>query len=347
MTESMQQNQNIDISEDFINSLAPAVLKNLLQDHSKSTSKKYAPIFWATDNYKHLGPDYAYDKPIMPELITGKHGKVVQPRVVKSKAVQVARSKEMAEVFTPSWVCNKQNNLIDESWFDCKNVFNTEVDGEDGSHSWIPTKKRIQFHKEKDWKLYVCDNRLEITCGEGPYLASRYDTTTGDYIPIEKRIGILDRKLRVVGENTKNEEVWLEWAENACKATYGFEWQGDNLLLAREALLMTLIDYYKDKFGKNANLNPEILERFAEIISWNIWQMDGLKGVVPNSCKEEEQHELDLFGGEIVKKTACEGCAKGDNHKHNGVYCKIKDWQEIDARTKKMGKVIKFVDLLK
>jgi hypothetical protein len=345
MAERIQQ--SIDISEDFINGLSPAVLKNLLQDHSKSTSKKYASIFWATDNYRHLGPDYAYDKPITPELITGKHGKVVQPRVVKSKAVQVARSKEMAEVFTPSWVCNKQNNLIDESWFDCKNVFNTEIDGADGSHNWIPNKTRIQFPKDKDWKLYVCDNRLEITCGEGPYLASRYDTTTGEYIPIEKRIGILDRKLRIVDENTENEDEWLEWAEKACKATYGFEWQGDNLLLAREALLMTLIEYHKGKFGKNACLVPEILERFAEIISWNIWQMDGLKGVVPNSCKDEELRELDLFGGETVKKTICEGCARGDNHKHNGIYCKIKDWQEIDPRTKKFGKVIKFVDLLK
>ena len=54
-----------------------------------------------------------------------------------------------------------------------------------------------------------------------------------------------------------------------------------------------------------------------------------------------------MFGGETVKKTICEGCARGDNHKHNGIYCKIKDWQEIDPITKKFGKVIKFVDLLK
>ena len=335
----------VDISEDFINSLSSTVLKKLLQDHSKS-SKTYVSIFWATDNYRRLGPDYAYHMPIKPELITGKHGKVVQPRVVKSKVVQIARSKNMAEVFTPSWVCNKQNNLIDENWFGRKGVFNIEIDVEDGSHCWKTTDSPIQFSKEKDWTSYVCENRLEVTCGEAPYVVSRYDATTGECIPVKNRIGILDRKLRVVGENTKTKKEWLEWAENAYKATYGFEWQGDNLLLAREALLISLLDYYNEKFP-NDELDVDVLERFAEIISWNFWQMDGLKGVVPDSCEESVSRELDLFGGETITKTICEGCAKGNIRKHNGIYCKIKDWQEIDPRTKKHGKIVKFVDVLK
>lgn len=53
--------------------------------------------------------------------------------------------------------------------------------------------------------------RLEITCGEAPYIVSRYDAATGEIIPIERRIGILDRKLRVVNENTETEEDWLFW----------------------------------------------------------------------------------------------------------------------------------------
>lgn len=348
--------QNIDISEDFINNLGSHILKILLQDHTRSTSKSYASIFWATDNYKRLGPDYAYNMPITPELITGKHNKVVQPRVVKSKAVQAARSKDMAEVFTPSWVCNAQNNLVDENWFGRKNVFNEEIDNEDGSHGWRSSLSRILFPAEnpgedlnnttKDWKAYVNDPRMEITCGEAPYVVSRYDATTGEFIPVENRVGLLDRKLRVVGENTSSVEEWLEWAENAYKATYGFEWQGDNLLLAREALLVTLLDYFSAKFPEES-LSETVLENFAEIISWNFWQMDGLKGVVPNSCVEKEEHSLDLFGGDTVTKVVCPGCAKDNIHKHNGVYCKIKDWQVMDNRTKKLGKVIKFVDTLK
>jgi hypothetical protein len=33
----------------------------------------------------------------------------------------------MAEVFTPSWICNAQNNLIDNTWFGRDNVFNKEI----------------------------------------------------------------------------------------------------------------------------------------------------------------------------------------------------------------------------
>jgi hypothetical protein len=49
------------------------------------------------------------------------------PRVHKDKLLQLSRSKEMAEVFTPSWICNAQNNLVDNSWFGRDNVFNTEI----------------------------------------------------------------------------------------------------------------------------------------------------------------------------------------------------------------------------
>ena len=39
---------------------------------------------------------------------------------------------------------------------------------------------------------------------------SRYDVATGEIVPIEKRCGILDRKLRVVGENTFDEDEWFK-----------------------------------------------------------------------------------------------------------------------------------------
>ncbi|MCR4947448.1 MAG: hypothetical protein K5929_10945 [Lachnospiraceae bacterium] len=74
----------------------------------------------------------------------------------------------------------------------------------------VPTE-HIDFKKPTDWKKYVDSRRLEITCGEAPYLVSRYDVETGEYIPIPKRIGILDRKLRVVNENAVDEKEWLKW----------------------------------------------------------------------------------------------------------------------------------------
>ena len=200
----------------------------------------------------------------------------------------------MAEVFTPSWVCNAQNNLIDEAWFGRKDVFNTEYTSEDGTHGWGTNPDRITFPEGKTWKDYVRDTRLEITCGEAPYIASRYDTTTGAVIPIGERIGLLDRKLRVVSENTDTSGEWLEAAQEAYKSTYAYEWQGDSLLIARESLLYSFIEYYRAKFGKNPLLKS--VNYIAYIISWNVWQMDGLKGVVPGSCKDKVHTEVSLFG---------------------------------------------------
>ena len=68
---------------------------------------------------------------------------------------------------------------------------------------------------------------------------------------MERRIGLLDRKLRVVSENTETTGEWLKAAQSAYQSIYGFEWQGDNLILAREALLYTFLDYYRAKFGKD------------------------------------------------------------------------------------------------
>ena len=326
----------IDIQENEIFERSPELLAALLKDHTLSTEDRQVNIFWATNNYADLGAGYRYNDPITIAAITGKNGGIIRPRAVKSREMQQQRSREMAEVFTPSWICNKQNNLVDNAWFGRENVFNTEVDNPDGSHSWIPADGKILFPESRTWRDYVRENRLEITCGEAPYLVSRYDTVTGEPIPIERRIGLLDRKLRIVGENTETSGEWLKAAQTAYMSIYGYEWQGDNLVLAREALLYTFIDYYKAKFGSEPQLKS--LQYIAYIISWNIWQMDGLKGVVPDSCQCVRQTIHNLFDtSETVQE--CEGCRKGDMHKHNGVYCKIKDWSKDE--------VITFVSLIK
>ncbi|MBQ7142818.1 MAG: restriction endonuclease subunit M, partial [Bacteroidaceae bacterium] len=257
-------------------------------------------------------------------------GRVIMPRVLKDKQLQIDRTKDKAEVFTPSWVCNAQNNLIDEAWFGHKDVFNHEVVNEDGTHSWIPTEGKIEFpegDKQKTWKKYVTENRLEITCGEAPYLVSRYDTTTGESIPLANRIGLLDRKLRIVGENTTNPGEWLDWARKAYMHTYGYEWQGDNLLLAREALLYTFIEYYKAKFP-DEELKKSSIVGIARIISWNLWQMDGIKMVVPDSC--DKQYEENLWGEKI--KRECKACKEGTTTGHIGVQCLIRDWSKAKPK---------------
>ncbi|WP_300755707.1 hypothetical protein [uncultured Oscillibacter sp.] len=76
----------------------------------------------------------------------------------------------------------------------------------------------------------MSSRRLEITCGEAPYLAERYDMESGEIISVRDRMGILDRKLRVVSENAQTETEWLEWAARAFGGSYGYEFQGDNVL---------------------------------------------------------------------------------------------------------------------
>ena len=152
-------------------------------------------------------------------------------------------------------------------------------------------------------------NRLEISCGEAPYLVSRYDAVSGKVIAVKNRIGLLDRKLRIVSENTENERDWYIWAKKAIQSVYGYDWQGDNVLLARENLLFTFIDFYENRFG----VYPikEYLREIAGILSWNIWQMDGLKFVIPGSCHNEVVVEHLLWGDETHEEY-CEGCRKNN-----------------------------------
>ncbi len=321
----------IDILENELIEKYPTILDILLKDQ---TTKKN--IFWATENYKHLGQLYTYNAEIVREAITGEKGNVIMPRVHKDKVLQQARSKEMAEVFTPSWICNNMNNLIDNAWFGKVGVFNTEIVINQKTKSWETNREKITFPEGKTWQEYVLDTRLEITCGEAPYIVSRYDTTTGKSIKIEDRIGLLDRKLRVINENVNTLNHWLNATEIAYKNIYGFEWQGDSLLLAREALLITFIENYSLKFGTEPTL--ENIQTIAEIISWNIWQMDGLKGTIPNSCTGTTKVQENLFGEIKTVSTFCEGCFQNNIKKHSGIYCHIMDWS--------VQKPVKFISLL-
>ena len=83
----------------------------------------------------------------------------------------------------------------------------------------------------------------------------------------------------------------------------------------------------------------------AYIISWNLWQMDGLKGVVPDSCHAEIEM-VDLFSSE-GKEKPCQGCVDGGYYHHNGIYCLLRDWGVKDPVTKENNRKIRFIDLIK
>ena len=324
--------QKSDIYENDILALDEALLPVLLMDRTRSNDEATHNLIWATDNYVQRGEGYQEWDEITVEAVTGDNGLVLRPRVNKSREEQERRSRDKAEVFTPAWICNNQNNLIDAAWFGGTSPFNAETD-----KGWTANPEKIVFPEGKTWQDYVKDTRLEMACGEAPYLASRYNVVTGEDIAVGDRIGLLDRKLRVVGENTADAKDWFKWAVEAYKSIYGFEWQGDNLVLAREALLYTFIDYHVEQFGKMPTKAQT--RKVAEIVSWNLWQMDGMKAVIPGSCYNRVRKEYTLFGEVIEHVEKCEGCEKDDVFKHNGIYCRIMDWEK--------KKTVRFVDLLK
>lgn len=297
--------ETVDISEQSIADMSYDLMKVLLKD---KTTGKY--IVWATDNYIQYGDSYLPSQEITPELVIGKNTNIIQPRVSKPQDEQQKRTRDKAEVFTPSWICNKQNNLIDDAWFGQTGTFNHAVRA-----TWFTNPKKIQFPNGKKWQDYVDARRLEISCGEAPYLVSRYDTVTGEKIPIENRIGLLDRKLRIINENTDNKKDWLKWVTRAFQSTYGYDYQGDNVLLARENLLFTFIDYYEYRFGHKPILKET--KKIATIISWNIWQMDGITMTAPYSEAPPIYKQISVF--DFLEEV--------ETFELVAIPCKIFDWR--------------------
>ena len=70
----------------------------------------------------------------------------------------------------------------------------------------------------------------------------------------------------------------------------------------------------------------------ANIIAWNLWQMDGTKYVVPGSCRENKFEIISWFGSE-EQTNPCPGCKSGNIRAHNGIYSVIKDWRSNQTMT--------------
>lgn len=308
---------NIDIIEDDLLGLGGDILQTLLADHTTGRN-----IIWATHDYDYRGDGFRFGDSITVGSITGEDNHIIMPRMAKGSQQQRSRSQVMAEVFTPCWVCNAQNNLIDDAWFGRAGVFNTEND----DNTWTANDKP-QIPEGKRWMDYIKDTRLEMACGEAPYLVSRYDATTGVPIPIGERIGMLDRKLWIIHHNTPNlslrmtksqkkvvKKKWLRQVYRAYQSVYGYEYQGDNLLLAREAMFVSYIEYYQAKWQTDKLPSMGSMQRIAEIVSCNIWQMDGLSYGIPGQ-KPTEQLEESLFPMEVRPEQR---------------FCRIREWKGIE-----------------
>ena len=245
------------IQENLLRETMPAILDILLIDRTTSTTRATKNIIWANENYIQYGfKDYSAKAQIKPDLITKSRGQLIMPRALKSRELQKERTKSKAEVFTPTWIVKKQNDKVDKEY------------------------------QDDDLETYVKRTWLEITCGEAPYMVSRYDMETGKIIPFTERVGFIDRKLRRINAEVEDKAEWQRLVEEAFKSSYGFEWSGDSLLLARENLLYTYRDYYYAKWLEEPLYG--LFEDIAEIISYNVFQMDGLKYIIPLSEKKEK-----------------------------------------------------------
>ena len=264
----------VGIQEEILRLNSLQLLGKLLQD--KTTKGN---IIWATDAYQEYGPEYAKDREIKVHLIIGRNSNIIKNRVRRELEQQTNRTKRHAEVSTPLWVCNQMNDFIDNNWYsDNFSLINFDI--------------RIKgILKSEGIKKYINSRRLEITCGEAPFLVQRYDSCTGESLPLEERSGILDRKLRLVKELAKDDSQWIYWCSRAFQSVYGYEYQGDSLLVARLNLLMSFEDYLWDAYHRKPTKKE--YELIINIITWNLMQMDGLTYQVPwNKVRE---YQLDLF----------------------------------------------------
>ena len=238
----------------------PEVYETLLLDRTRSIDGHQHSIIWASEGKEADIPYLPTDEVSLNDIQQG----VIIPRCVKEQTVQKERTKDSAEVFTPLWIVKKQNDQLDE-----------EIDN-------------LEEYIKRTW--------LEVTCGEAPYIVSRYDMETGETIPLERREGFLDRKLRRINKEIQDFCDWQWHVEWAFKSSYGFEWNGDSLVLARENLLGTYLDYFVERW-EVLPMNS-FIDTIAEIISYNLFQMDGLTKNIPLLTRESSQAEpqqLSLF----------------------------------------------------
>ena len=181
----------------------------------------------------------------------------IVPRWQKDRFEQKNRTRARAEIFTPPEVCEIQNNLV--------------------------------IGDTRDLEKFIDARFLEITCGEAPYITSRYNAATGKAIDFDNRVGILDKKLKIIGKEAKSPADLIDFTLRAVKSVYGYEFQGDNLFLARKNIFFTVKEFFTGKIAAVELKN--ILLAVAYIISLNFWQMDGRTNSPPFI------DEYNLFGG--------------------------------------------------
>ena len=115
---------------------------------------------------------------------------------------------------------------------------------------------------------------------------------------------------------------------------YGYEYQGDNLLIARINVLRTLEDAIQEA-GYESYRTAD-LKKLANIISWNFWQMDGLTGYVPFRALDESYYQPSIF--DLLTQTEE---IPDEANNHEAILAKIYDWSnnsELEYNDMQLGR---------
>ncbi len=286
----------LDIKKKTSNRNNPELLSILLKDRTTGKNIILAQKTNMIENKSKL------TKPIKEKWL--HNNDIFQLRVKKTIELQKDRTKTGGEVFTPIWIVNKQVESIE------------------------------RYFSKMDLSDYVKKKWLEITCGEAPYICTRYDVTNGKSISNKNRVGFLDKKLQRISKEIDSKEKWIENVIFAYQASYGYEFQGDSLFIARKNLLQTFFDYYEEKFSEEPDF--AVSKEIAKIISHNIFQMDGLNYTISFSEKIEKRNigtQLNLFG-ELENDTIISKIVDGEK-------VKIKDWTISNKNNVLFERVVK------
>ena len=83
---------------------------------------------------------------------------------------------------------------------------------------------------------------------------------------------------------------------------------------------MTFYDCYVERWETEPE--AKVLRQFANVIAWNLWQMDGFTDAVPLGKPQETEHQINMF--EFLGEEPLED-------KKEAPLCKIRDWRSDSA----------------
>ena len=166
---------------------------------------------------------------------------------------------------------NRKLNSLDAAWFGHEPAFNTE-----SASGWQTLSEPVAFDDPFHWKKYVIRPVFLFQAGRGQALVFRPFALGAQPMPYEKRMGILDRRLRIISENTREESEWLRWAESALQSLYGTDSSPLSIFQARLSAIMAVREAYAQRFGAQLPVREE--KYMVTTLCWNLFQMDPVTG---------------------------------------------------------------------